>query len=162
MEEAVEASKGSLTCPRPPTIPGGGPRIPSGVLYADLVWSPHRTYSPPSNPIPHPRRGITLAESHWGEPAWLVCFPGLPSLGLDETSGRARGQAWPRPWWIALYPEAFCFACSIVGVGLWRRLIGVSSAALGGSQRNVGKFSMGDLPGPQQPLPNPFTRICGP
>lgn len=63
--------------PKTPTIPGGGPRIPSRVLYADLVWSPHRTYSPPSNPIPCPRRGIIFAESHWGEdPAWLICFPG--------------------------------------------------------------------------------------
>ena len=40
--------------------------------------------------------------------------------------------------------------------------MGVSSVALGGSERNVGKFPVGDLPGPQQPLPNPFTRICGP
>lgn len=76
MEEAAEASKGSLTCPRPATIPSRGPRIPSGVLYADLIWSPHHTYSPPFNPIPHPRRVITLAEPPWGDPGWLICFPG--------------------------------------------------------------------------------------
>lgn len=46
-EEAAEASKARLTCPRPATIPSRGPRIPSGVLYADLIWSPHHTYSPP-------------------------------------------------------------------------------------------------------------------
>ena len=164
MEEAAENSKGSLTCPRPPTIPGGGPRIPSGALYADLVWSPYHTYSPPSNPIPRPRRGTTLAKSPWGDPGWLICFPRYHLWVWMRLQGKLKDRHSLGPGGSLFIGGLLFFTLHCwLGVGLGRRLIGVSSAALGGSERYVGEeFPVAAQGSHSNPSPRPSQRFVAP
>lgn len=105
--------KGSLTCLQ--DLPQYQAEVQGFrlVLYADLIRvSPSHIFSHPLTPSLTPEGLSYLQNPLWGDPGWLICFQVPPLIWMTL---KAQGQAPPWPWWITLYPEAFCFARSTVG-----------------------------------------------